>query len=144
MNSLILLLSFPLVFAKGYTIKKMVFDNGKTVEVEIADTVLKRTKGLMNRTSLDQNKGMLFVFNEATKQSFWNKNTFIPLDLAYFDKDMVLKEIYPLEAVSMMEKVQDTKTYPSKCLCQYVLEVNQGWFKRNKVKIGSKFQLKEK
>ena len=41
----------------------------------------------------------------------------------------------------MMEKVQDLKGYPSQCECKFALEVNQGWFKKNNVKVGHKFSL---
>ena len=118
------------------------FKSGPRLKVEVAKTFAERNKGLMYRTSLDKNKGMLFVFENPQRLSFWMKNTYIALSLAYFDKNKILKEIHQLKPQSMMERTQDLRSYPSRCLCQYVLEVNQGWFKKNNVKVGDKFSFK--
>lgn len=99
--------------------------------VEIADTPRKRNIGLMYRENLPENHGMLFVFPEEDYLSFWMKNTKIPLSLAYFNKDGVLTEIYH------MEPNQTKITYPSKQKAMYALEVNQNWFQRNGVDVGS-------
>ncbi|MBI4121546.1 MAG: DUF192 domain-containing protein, partial [Candidatus Ryanbacteria bacterium] len=52
---------------------------GSRVEVEIANTAEERARGLMHRASLPEESGMLFLFSEASTQSFWNQNTLIPL-----------------------------------------------------------------
>ena len=62
--------------------------------VEIADTPDERRIGLMNRRSLRPGTGMLFVFQEARPQSFWMKNTLIPLDLLYMDATGVVRHIH--------------------------------------------------
>ena len=62
--------------------------------VEIADTPDERRTGLMNRRSLRPGTGMLFVFQEARPQSFWMKNTLIPLDLLYMDATGVVRHIH--------------------------------------------------
>ena len=62
--------------------------------VEIADTPDERRIGLMNRRSLRPGTGMLFVFQEARPQSFWMKNTLIPLDLLYMDASGVVRHIH--------------------------------------------------
>ena len=120
----------------------MTFSNGKRLKVELADDFDSRGKGLMHRTSMGEDEGMLFKFDFPQHLSFWTKNTFIPLSLAYLDKNKVIKEIHHMEPVSMMSKKQNIKEYPSQCLCAYALEVNQGWFKKNNVKVGDKFKLR--
>jgi hypothetical protein len=61
--------------------------------VEIADSEETQRQGLMNRTQLDQGRGMLFIVENPRKLSFWMKNTFIPLSIAFFDKDRKLLDI---------------------------------------------------
>ena len=67
----------------------------KTIDIEIADTPNKRARGLMDRSQMDENHGMLFIFedHEVRPHTFYMKNTRIPLDIMYFDKDSVLINI---------------------------------------------------
>ena len=116
----------------------LTFSGNKKVKVELATSMAERYKGLMNRTSLEENSGMLFVFGHPQKLSFWNKNTFIPLSIAYLDDKKVIKEIHQMKAQNMMEKQQSPDSYPSECTCLYALEMNQGWFKKNKIQVGQK------
>ena len=120
--------------------QKISFSSGAQLEVEVAQTDAHRMKGLMNRTGLKKNSGMLFIFAVPQTLSFWMKDTYIPLSIGYFDKNKTLKEIHKLKPQNMMELKQDLKSYPSHCRCQYAIEVNQGWFKRNKVKVGDNFK----
>lgn len=136
----LILLSSP-SYSLDYQKQELVFNNGKKLLVEVADNSEKREQGLMERTHLDKDGGMLFSFRSSRRLSFWMKNTYIPLSIAYFDKDRVLKEIYDMKPQNMMEKAQNTTSYPSQCFCQYALEVNQGWFKKNNIKKGSSFKL---
>jgi uncharacterized membrane protein (UPF0127 family) len=55
------------------------------VRVEIADDASERVRGLMYRTALAENRGMLFVFPDEERLSFWMKNTLIPLSIAFID-----------------------------------------------------------
>lgn len=127
--------------AVEYQKQQLKFANGKTLTVEVADSPEKRANGLMNRTQLNDDQGMLFIFDQPQQLSFWMKDTFIPLSIAYFDEDKKLKEIYDMKEQNMMERVQDVDSYPSKCRCQYALEVNKGWFEKNKINQGQSFQL---
>ena len=104
------------------------------ITVEIADTREAQEKGLMGRDSLDEDKGMLFVYDRDSRKSFWMKNTKIPLSLAYIATDGTIREIYDMEPLS-------TKIVDSKYSVRYVLEVNQGAFGRHGIKIGDKVEF---
>ena len=75
---------------------KVINRNNRVVKlfVEIADTGRKRMQGLMNRRSLKQNSGMLFIFPYKKKMNFWMKDTYIPLSIAYINQNGIINEIY--------------------------------------------------
>ncbi|MBX3040898.1 MAG: DUF192 domain-containing protein [Bdellovibrionaceae bacterium] len=110
-----------------------------TLTVEIADTPERQSRGLMFRKSLKEGHGMLFIFPRERPQSFWMKNTFIPLDIGFFDKSKKLIDIQQMEAVGSVMEVP--KSYLSKAPAMYALEVPQGWFAKMKVKEGAVFHL---
>ena len=70
----------------------------RTVGVLVADTFLRRTRGLMHRTSLPPDTGMLFAFPELTTSPFWNKDAPLDLDIAFLDETGVIREIVRLQA----------------------------------------------
>ena len=74
--------------------------NQWNLTVEIADTQKSQEKGLMNRKSLDEDRGMLFVYDRDSRKSFWMKNTLIPLSIAYIAADGTIREIYDMEPLS--------------------------------------------
>ncbi len=100
-----------------------------TLRVEVADDPYERSLGLMYRRELPEDRGMLFVFPYPQRLSFWMKNTYVPLSIAYIGSDWVIREIYDLEPLNERPVV-------SKYAVQYALEVNRGWFKRHGVKVG--------
>ena len=100
--------------------------------VEIALRPEEQMTGLMNRDSLDSDRGMLFVFPEPKQASFRMHNTSIPLDLAFLDADGVILEILPL--VPFEEKPVLSKS--SKV--SYALEVSRDWFASRNLKAGLK------
>ena len=102
--------------------------------VETADTLESQEKGLMGRESLDENRGMLFVYERDAKKSFWMKNTTIPLSIAYIAADGTIREIYDMEPLS-------TRTVDSRYSVRYALEVNQGAFDRHGIKAGDKVEF---
>ena len=115
----------------------------KIITVEIADTNPKRALGLMNRERLEKDHGMLFVFADENYRRFWMKETYIPLDIAYFSREKVLLEVH--KAVPVKSAMQrNIPQYSSKNRAMYVLEMNQGWFERNEIKTGAKFSFETK
>ena len=97
--------------------------NGDTVQkvwIEVADTPYKRQTGLMYRKQMDLNQGMLFVFDEERPQSFYMKNTYIPLDIIYIGKN------HTVVSIQKDAKPLDEKSLPSEGPAQYVLEINSG------------------
>ena len=96
---------------------------GKSFAVEIADTREKQTLGLMFRDEMPADEGMLFIFPDETPRSFWMKNTRIPLDIMYFDKDLNMVSI---SADTQPCRVSRCPSYPSIAPAKYVLELNAG------------------
>ena len=105
------------------------------LNVEVAATEQARQKGLMYRMSLPENDGMLFIFEKDKRLSFWMKNTYIPLDIAYLSKNGIINEIQSMMPLDV------SLTYPSKKPAKYALEVNSGWFKRNGIRPGMKLDF---
>lgn len=103
----------------------------KKLYVELANNHITRECGLMNRKSMGKNNGMLFKFPYSTRLSFWMKNTYIPLDIAYIDDNGKILQIESMVPLS-------TKAVRSNNECRYALEVNKGWFRENGIGVDSK------
>jgi uncharacterized membrane protein (UPF0127 family) len=101
-----------------------------TVQVEIADTPDTRARGLMYRSDLGANAGMLFMFPNESDQEFWMKNTPLPLDMVFIGKQRrivgVIREARPFTTNPLRVGV------PSR----YVLEVNGGFCARHSINTG--------
>jgi uncharacterized membrane protein (UPF0127 family) len=108
----------------------------KEIDVEIADTPEAREKGLMFRKSMGENEGMLFIFEEARPQGFWMRNTEIPLAIGFFDEKGELFQV--IEMVPATPIDTDPPIYRSSKAARYALEMNKGWFAKNKVGPGAK------
>lgn len=106
----------------------------KILEVEFADSFDERALGLMYRKSLCENCGMLFQFDSERTASIWMKNTFVPLDLAYITVDGQIVDILPLQP-------HDLTSVKSSVPVLYALEMNQGWFAKNNIKVGDKVSI---
>ncbi|MGB5487430.1 MAG: DUF192 domain-containing protein [Lysobacterales bacterium] len=96
---------------------------GKRFTVEIAETQEKQALGLMFRDSMPADEGMIFIFPNEAPRSFWMKNTRIPLDIMYFDKDLKMVSI---SANTPPCRVKRCPSYPSAGPAMYVLELNAG------------------
>ena len=109
----------------------------KKIKVEVARSQRQHERGLMFRESLPAQEGMIFVFEIPRILQFWMKNTFIDLDIGYFNQDRELIDIFQMKASSVMTQAPDV--YPSSQPAQYALEMNRGWFAKNKIKKGDRF-----
>lgn len=98
------------------------------LRLEWADTYKERQQGLMDRTRLSENAGMMFVFETPKTYCFWMKNTLIPLSVGFIDAQGKLVQINDMQPKSLQH-------HCAKQPILYALEVNQGWFERNNVKI---------
>lgn len=101
------------------------------MDTELALTPDQLRTGMMFRTNMAENEGMLFVFPIPHQTSFWMKNTVLPLSAAYIDPNGVILEIHALKALDTNEVKAATDQV------QFVLETPQGWFDRHHVGIGT-------
>src|SRR5690606_11290472 len=102
--------------------KALVTLEGRAIQADIADTSTKRQKGLGGREGLDEDSGMLFVFDHADEHCFWMKGVNFAIDILWFDVDKQL--VYVEESVS-------PDTYSNSSFCppepaKYVLELAAG------------------
>lgn len=113
-------------------------DTLANITIELADTPEKREQGLMYRHGMEFNQGMLFIFDKEERQSFWMKNTHIPLDIIFVNNDKTIVHIaencqpYSLDAIPSFE------------YARYVVEVNAGFAKKQGLKVGNKMNFKRK
>jgi uncharacterized membrane protein (UPF0127 family) len=111
---------------------------GARYEVELALDDASRMRGLMFRDSMPANHGMLFVFPHQEPQAFWMKNTKIPLDILYFDRDL---RFVSVSARTPPCTSSYCPSYPSEGPAQYVLELNAGHVEKLGVKRGDELVL---
>lgn len=118
-------------------IKKICF-NSCCFNVEVADEDNEWQKGLMDRDRLEQDQGMLFVFPSEEKHSFWMKETKIPLDIIWMDKN---KKIVAIEKADPCQ-ADPCQLYDPKVQSKYVLEINAPLAEKYNIKIGDKADIK--
>ncbi len=133
-----LILFLTLLLWYGFpVIKKISLGDPPTdLWVEVANTPLKKTIGLMFRTDL-QNRGMLFSFSDEKPRSFWMQFTFIPLEAIHIDSQGTVVDIISMEPCTSLV----CRTYLSSKPAQYVLEVPKGFYQKHSVCIGQKIRL---
>jgi hypothetical protein len=110
-----------------------------TLRVEIARTVEARSQGLMHRTSLPEDAGMLFVFESDGTGAFWMKNTLIPLSIGFIDSKWKLLKI--LDMAVEPDPARPQQFYAPGEPYRYALEVNQGYFARRGIEAGARLEL---
>jgi uncharacterized membrane protein (UPF0127 family) len=106
-----------------------------TLQVEVASTDEQRQMGLMFREQLGESEGMLFLFPSERRQSFWMRNTLIPLDMFFIDSDWTVVGV-----VENAEPLTDTPRGVAK-MSRYVLETNAGFARRHGFGAGQKIRF---
>lgn len=108
------------------------FESGQTLTVELARTPHETERGLMYRTSMPEDHGMLFYLSERDDHSFWMHNTCISLDMLFVDELGTI--------VGILEEVPTLNDEPRGVgrMSTHVLEVNAGWCRRHGVRAGQK------
>lgn len=104
------------------------------VNAELAKTEEEQMYGFMNRKNIPDGTGMLFIFKDDRIASFWMKNTPTPLSIAYIDYSGKIKDIFDMTPFSLA-------TIVSTGYVRYALEVPQGWFSKNGIKVGDYLDL---
>jgi len=107
---------------------------GHRIRAEVAERPEDHSRGLMYRRELATNRGMLFVYEQPRRLSFWMKNTFVPLSIAFIDDDGTIVHIE-----DMAPQTNDSHKSPE--AVRYALEVNRGWFAEHGVQPGSRTQF---
>ena len=103
----------------------------KKPRVEVAFRQKERTIGLMFREKLDNDHGMLFIYPQEQNLSFWMKNTRIPLSIAFINSSETITQIEPMAPYSLA-------SHTSKVKVRFALEMEEGWFRKNGITVGSK------
>jgi uncharacterized membrane protein (UPF0127 family) len=104
--------------------------NGHKLVAEVATNTATRSVGLMHRFSLKPDHGMLFVFRDPQPLSFWMKNTFVALSIAYIDARGRIIDIEDMAP-------QTETMHPSSGPAQYALEMKKGWFRERGIAPGA-------
>lgn len=100
---------------------------------EYARTPAQRERGLMERTEMPADHGMLFRFDEFRRHCLWMKNTPLPLSAAFMDEQGRIVDIIDLQPL-------DTSIRCSQGPARYALEMNQGWFMAKEIEVGERVQ----
>lgn len=128
----------PIGFTKEgelYLVRNSSGDTIQKLDIEIADSEYEHETGLMYRESMQRDRGMLFIYDSESPRYFYMKNTYIPLDIIYFDKDS------SFVSVQKNAKPRDETSLPSEGPAQFILEVNAGLSDEWKLEKGDKFDF---
>lgn len=114
------------------------FGNGDVLTVRIADTSDERARGLMGVTSLPSDEGMAFIYEGQTEETFWMKDTMIPLAIAFVDADRIVavREMPPCTTDAC-------PTYDAQVPYTFAVEANSGWFRRHGITEGDIVRIDE-
>ena len=111
-----------------------------TVTLEVADTPAERERGLMYRRSLARNHGMVFVYEEARRLSFWMKNTYVPLDIVFVGPDgRALNVVHATPQPNASES--ELRRYRSDGPATYAIELRRGFANRTGIGPGTRVRF---
>lgn len=103
------------------------------IQAEIAQSQQERATGMMFRTEMGANAGMLFVFEQPATHCFWMSNTLLPLSIAFLADDGTVVNVAEM-------KPRSTENHCAAQPVRYALEMNQDWFAKRGIKAGSRLQ----
>ena len=103
------------------------------IKTELALTTTQQMTGMMWRTEMGTNEGMLFVYEQADRRCFWMRNTLVPLSIAFLADDGSIVNIADM-------KPRSEQSHCSAQPVRYALEMNQGWFAKRGMKPGFKLR----
>ena len=124
-------LALALPTAEAETIKLVI--NAHSIQAEVAHTPEARRKGLMQRTSLCPNCGMLFVFNKPYEHTFWMRDTPLPLSIAFIAEDGTIINIEEMQPFSLA-------IFRAQSKALFAVEMNRSWFTKNNILPGAFIQ----
>jgi hypothetical protein len=110
---------------------------GHTLRAELARTEAEKRTGLMFRRQLGENGGMLFVYEREGRWAMWMKNTYVPLSVAFIDRNGRILNIEDMEPLTL-------DSHQAAGPAKYALEANRGWFAQRGIKAGDRVQGLEK
>lgn len=116
----------------------MIKIGNRKVEVYVADTYFLRNRGLRYVDELDKDKGMFFIFSEPETPIMTNFKLNFPLDVAFIDGRYYIRDIKEIPQFNLGESPIHTK---GRMQTIFALEMNQGWFEENNIKIGTKIEI---
>lgn len=123
---LLLALALPTAGAETITLDI----NAHSIQAEIAHTPERRSKGLMQRTNLCPDCGMLFVFNKSHQHAFWMRDTPLPLSIAFIAADGTIINIEEMQPFSVT-------FYRAQSKALFALEMNSNWFTKKNILPGA-------
>lgn len=145
-KSLLLLIMLTMLSAQETKFFLIQLGSMLFTHIEMVDTDEGRAKGLMNRKELAYDGGMLFVFQKEDMLSFWMRNTLIPLDIIYMDKNGTVTAIHTMKTEPPQASNENDAAYCARLPlyssikpAQYALELNAGM--ASEIKVGDKIKL---
>jgi len=103
------------------------------IRAELAVTPMQQATGMMFRTEMGANEGMLFVNADSGVRCFWMRNTLVPLSIAFIADDGTIVNLAEM-------KPQSDERHCSAAPVRYALEMNQGWFTKRGIKPGQRLR----
>jgi uncharacterized membrane protein (UPF0127 family) len=101
--------------------------------VEMARTITEQQDGLMKRTLMAELEGMIFIYAQDKRMSFWMKDTVLPLSIAFLAADGTITQIEDMKPLDSVNRTMSRQSV------RYALEVNQGAFERHGIREGDRF-----
>lgn len=119
---------------------RIVFDEGLLIYCELAETESEKVRGLMDRTNLPEDQGMLFVYDPPEPSTIWMKDTYIDLDIIFIGENLTVTGIHEADAGAGMAD-SELPLYPSNGDVAYILEMNQGLSEEFGIVVGSGVEI---